>query len=85
MKSNFLKTILIALLPICAVSCIDNVPEEEVLPTDPISFEYYIDQKADKYFPLVEIIAVVVFVVALISGGYIATKIMGKKNSRNKV
>ena len=50
MKSNFLKTILIALLPICAVSCIDNVPEEEVLPTDPISFEYYIDQKADKYF-----------------------------------
>lgn len=42
-------------------------------------------KKADKYFPLVEIIAVVVFVVALISGGYIATKIMGKKNSRNKV
>ena len=42
-------------------------------------------KKADKYFPLVEIIAVVVFVVALIGGGYIATKIMGKKNSRNKV
>lgn len=42
-------------------------------------------KKADKYFPLVEIIAVVVFVVALIVGGYIATKIMGKKNSRNKV
>lgn len=42
-------------------------------------------KKANKYFPLVEIIAVVVFVVALIGGGYIATKIIGKKNSRNKV
>lgn len=51
MKSNFLKTLLIALLPICAVSCIDNVPEVEVLPTDAVSFEYYIDQKTEpKYY-----------------------------------
>ncbi len=51
MKSNFLKTILIALLPICAVSCIDNVPEVEVLPTDAVSFEYYIDQETEpKYY-----------------------------------
>ena len=51
MKTNFLKTLLIALLPICAVSCIDNVPEEEVLPRDAVSFEYYIDQEADpKYY-----------------------------------
>jgi hypothetical protein len=51
MKSNFLKTILMAILPICAVSCIDNVPEVEVLPTDAISFEYYIDHNAEpKYY-----------------------------------
>ena len=51
MKTNFLKTLLIALLPICAVSCIDNVPEEEVLPRDAVSFEYYIDKNVDsKYY-----------------------------------
>ena len=51
MKTNFLKTLLIALLPICAVSCIDNVPEEEVLPRDAVSSEYYIDQNDDpKYY-----------------------------------
>ena len=51
MKTNFLKTLLIALLPICAVSCIDNVPEEEVLPRDAVSFEYYIDKSVDpKYY-----------------------------------
>ena len=51
MKSNFLKTILMAFLPLCVVSCIDNVPEVEVLPKDPISFEYYIDQQAEpKYY-----------------------------------
>lgn len=51
MKTNFLKTLLIALLPICAVSCIDNVPEEEVLPRDAVSFDYYIDQKTEpKYY-----------------------------------
>lgn len=51
MKTNFLKTLLIALLPICAVSCIDNVPEEEVLPRDAVSFDYYIDQDAEpKYY-----------------------------------
>ena len=51
MKTNILKTLLIALLPICAVSCIDNVPKEEVLPRDAVSFEYYIDQNVDsKYY-----------------------------------
>ena len=51
MKTNFLKTLLIALLPICAVSCIDNVPDEKVLPRDAVSFEYYIDQNVDsKYY-----------------------------------
>ena len=51
MKTNFLKTLLIALLPIVAVSCIPNVPEEEVLPRDAVSFEYYIDQNAEpKYY-----------------------------------
>ena len=51
MKTNILKTLLIALLPICAVSCIDNVPEEEILPRDAVSFEYYIDQQAEpKYY-----------------------------------
>jgi hypothetical protein len=51
MKTNFLKTLLIALLSICAVSCIDNVPEEEVLPRDAVSFEYFIDQNAEsKYY-----------------------------------
>ena len=51
MKTNILKTLLIALLPICAVSCIDNVPEEEVLPRDAVSFDYYIDQKTEpKYY-----------------------------------
>lgn len=51
MKTNFLKTLLIALLPILAVSCIPNIPEEEVLPRDAVSFEYYIDQNAEpKYY-----------------------------------
>lgn len=51
MKTNFLKTLLIALLPILAVSCVSNVPEEEVLPRDAVSFEYYIDQNAEpKYY-----------------------------------
>ena len=51
MKTNILKTLLIALFPICAVSCIDNVPKEEVLPRDAVSFEYYIDQNVDsKYY-----------------------------------
>ena len=51
MKTNILKTLLIALLPICAVSCIDNVPEEEVLPRDAVSFDYYIDKETEpKYY-----------------------------------
>ena len=43
--------LLIAVLPICAVSCIDNVPEVEMLPRDAVSFNYYIDQKTEpKYY-----------------------------------
>lgn len=43
MKRDFLKICLIALLPLFAASCIDNVPEVENLPRDPVSFEYYIE------------------------------------------
>lgn len=51
MKRDFLKIMMIALLPLCAVSCIDNVPEEEVLPRDAVSFDYYIDQNTNpKYY-----------------------------------
>ncbi len=51
MKTNILKTLLIALFPICAVSCIDNIVEEEVLPRDAVSFDYFIDQENDpKYY-----------------------------------
>ncbi len=52
MKHDFLKVLLIAILPMCVVSCIDNVPEEEVLPRDAVSFEYYIDQKTDSVYYL---------------------------------
>ena len=51
MKRDFLKMLLIAILPICAVSCIDNVPTVEPLPRDAVSFEYFIDQNAEsKYY-----------------------------------
>jgi hypothetical protein len=51
MKRDFLKMLLIAILPICAVSCIDNVPTVEPLPRDAVSFEYFIDQAAEsKYY-----------------------------------
>ena len=51
MKRDFLKMMMIALLPMCAVSCIDNIPEEEVLPRDAVSFDYYIDQQTEpKYY-----------------------------------
>ena len=43
MKSNFLKIFIIALLPVFVASCVDNVPEEEVLPRDAVSFDYRID------------------------------------------
>ncbi len=43
MKSNFLKIFMIAMLPMFVASCVDNVPEEEVLPRDAVSFEYRID------------------------------------------
>ena len=43
MKSNFLKIFMIALLPVFVASCIDNVPDVEVLPRDAVSFEYRID------------------------------------------
>ena len=52
MKRNFLKKLLIAILPLCVVSCLDNVPQEEVLPRDAVSFEYYIDQMADSTYYL---------------------------------
>lgn len=52
MKRDFLKVLLIAILSMCVVSCIDNVPEEEVLPRDAVSFEYYIDQKTDSVYYL---------------------------------
>ena len=43
--------LLIAILPICAVSCIDNVPTVEPLPRYAVSFEYFIDQNAEsKYY-----------------------------------
>jgi PKD repeat protein len=51
MKRDFLKMLLIAILPVCAVSCIDNVPKVEVLPRDAVSFEYFIDQNTEsKYY-----------------------------------
>ena len=51
MKRDFLKMLFIALLPLFAASCVPNVPEEEVLPRDAVSFEYYIDQNTDsKYY-----------------------------------
>ena len=43
MKSNVLKIAIMALLPLFAASCIDNVPQVENLPTDPVSFTYRID------------------------------------------
>ena len=52
MKTNILKTLLIALLPIAVMSCVPNVPEEEVLPRDAVSFEYYIDQNVDSVYYL---------------------------------
>ncbi len=51
MKRNFLKLMMLAILPLAVVSCIDNVPEEEVLPRDAVSFDYYIDQETEpKYY-----------------------------------
>lgn len=43
MKNNVLKIGMMALLPLFAISCIDNVPKVEQLPTDPVSFTYRID------------------------------------------
>ena len=51
MKNSVIKIIMIALLPLFAVSCIDNVPQEEVLPRDAVSFNYEIlgDYALDYY------------------------------------
>jgi hypothetical protein len=51
MKNSVIKTIMIAVLPLFAVSCIDNVPQEEVLPQDAVSFNYEIlgDYALDYY------------------------------------
>lgn len=43
MKNIVLKIGMMALLPLFAISCIDNVPKVEQLPTDPVSFTYRID------------------------------------------
>ena len=50
MKRDFFKMLFLAFLPLVVASCIDNVPEEEVLPRDAVSFDYYIDQSKDKYY-----------------------------------
>ena len=43
--------LLIALLPICVASCIENIPDVEVLPRDAVSFNYFIDQATEsKYY-----------------------------------
>lgn len=42
-------------------------------------------KNVSKEFPIVEIIAIIVFVIVCIAGGYIGFKTMGKKDSRNKV
>ena len=39
--------LLIAILPFCAISCIDNTPEEEDLLRDAVSFEYFINPNQD--------------------------------------
>lgn len=52
MKTFFSKILLIVLFPICIVSCIDNIPQEETLPHDAVSFEYYIDQVVDSTYYL---------------------------------
>ena len=51
MKNSVIKTIMIAVLPLFAVSCIDNVPSVEVLPQDAVSFNYEIlgDYALDYY------------------------------------
>lgn len=56
---------------------VNNIDEKELT----ITFA----KDANKYFPLVEIIAIVAFVVFFIVAGYIATKIIGRKDSRNRV
>lgn len=50
MKCNFLKMLSIALFALNLTACVDNVPKEEVLPRDAVSFDYYIDQTTDKYY-----------------------------------
>lgn len=52
MKSNILRLMWVALLPCFMGACVDNIPEEEVLPRDAVSFEYYIDQKVDSIYYL---------------------------------
>ena len=52
MKCNFLKMLSIALLALNVTSCIDNMPKEEVLPRDAVSFEYYIDKETDSIYYL---------------------------------
>ena len=56
---------------------VDNINTREIS----ITF----DKTADKYFPLIEILVIVGFVAVCIAGGYFYTKIVMKKDSRNKV
>lgn len=56
---------------------INNVNERE------ISITYA--KKADKHFPIVEIITIIAFISIFIAIGYIGTKLIGKKDSRNKI
>ena len=43
MKRNIFNLLMLAALPLLAVSCYDNVPKEEELPRDAVSFTYHIE------------------------------------------
>ncbi len=51
MKRNIFNHLMLALLPLLAVSCYDNVPKVEELPQDAVSFEYSVlgDYALDYY------------------------------------
>ena len=49
MKCNIFNLAALAVLPVLAVSCVDNIPAEETLPSDAVSFEY---RCTDTKYPL---------------------------------
>mgnify|MGYP004614870655 CR=1 FL=1 len=49
MRRNIFNFAMLALLPLLAVSCVDNIPAEETLPSDAVSFEY---RCTDAKYPL---------------------------------